>query len=69
LKLAAFIAAKNSPVVDLEVNVQPPKWLRIFPNAASPLTAVLSGAFELPRDVPPAFRSLLKRMEHRRPVR
>jgi hypothetical protein len=55
--------------VDRGVNVQAPKWLRIFPQAASPLTSALSGAFEVPRDVPPALSLLLKRMESRRPSR
>jgi hypothetical protein len=49
------------------VNIQPPKWLRIFPRAASPLTGALSGASEVPRDQPPALNSLLKQIDSRRP--
>jgi hypothetical protein len=50
------------------VNVQPPDWLRIFPNAATPLTSALTGVFTVPRDEPERLKALLKRIERRTPA-
>jgi hypothetical protein len=45
------------------MNVTPPHWACVFPKARSPLTPALARTFNLPRDDPPQFRTLLRQLE------
>jgi len=45
------------------VNVQLPGRLSFRCNTAHPLAAVLSGAFDVPRDEPDVLKMLLKRID------